>query len=149
MVRGGDGGSHFGRNASLNKSLRFGSEKEEKRMSKINKLAKDLQDKDFEAKVAQSKGLVLVDFWAEWCGPCKVVGPIVEDLAEAHQGSVQVYKLDVDENPESPTRFNIRGIPTVILFKDGVVVDQIVGSQPREVFERAIQNHVAHEKESI
>ena len=109
----------------------------------MSKSSHSLLDSDFDQKVTNSKGLVLVDFWAEWCGPCKVVGPIIDGLAETHKDSLQVYKMDVDENPGTPTRFHIRGIPTVILFKDGKVVDQIVGSYPREVFEKTIQGHLS------
>jgi thioredoxin 1 len=109
----------------------------------MSKEASQLQDKDFDLKVTQSKGLVLVDFWAEWCGPCKVVGPIIDGIAEDHGDSVKVFKMDVDSNPDTPTRFHIRGIPTVILFKDGLPVEQIVGSYPREVFEKAVEGHLA------
>jgi thioredoxin 1 len=109
----------------------------------MTKIASQLQDQDFDSKVTQSKGLVLVDFWAEWCGPCKVVGPIIDGIAENLGGAVQVFKMDVDSNPNTPTRFHIRGIPTVILFKDGQPVEQIVGSYPREVFEKTIQGHLA------
>jgi thioredoxin 1 len=107
-----------------------------------SKEALQVQDKDFESKVTNSKGLVLVDFWAEWCGPCKVVGPIIDGIAENMGDAVQVYKMDVDSNPDTPTRFHIRGIPTVILFKDGLPVEQIVGSYPKEVFEKAVQGHL-------
>jgi thioredoxin 1 len=109
----------------------------------MSKNASQLQDKDFEIKVTQSKGLVLVDFWADWCGPCKVVGPIIDEIAENLGSAVQVFKMDVDSNPETPTRFHIRGIPTIILFKDGKPVEQIVGSYPKEVFEKSIQGHLA------
>jgi thioredoxin 1 len=108
----------------------------------MSKFTHPLEDSDFESKVTHANGLVMVDFWAEWCGPCRTLAPVVEDLAKSHEGSVRVYKMDVDANPKSPTRFHIRGIPTVILFKDGVVVDQIVGNQPREVFENAIKSHL-------
>jgi thioredoxin 1 len=108
----------------------------------MSKLTQHLIDQEFDQKVTQSKGLVLVDFWADWCGPCKVVGPIVDELAERHIGAIQVYKMDVDANPETPTRFKIKGIPTVILFKDGKPVDQIVGSYPREFFEKTVQSHL-------
>ncbi len=102
----------------------------------------NLTDAEFESKVSASKGLVMVDFWAEWCGPCKVLGPVIEDLARAHVGALRVYKMDVDENQASPSALQVRGIPTVVIFKDGKVVDQIVGSLPREVFEKAIQSHL-------
>jgi thioredoxin 1 len=109
----------------------------------MTKNASQLQDKDFDSKVTNSKGLVLVDFWAEWCGPCKVVGPIIDGIAENLGNQVQVFKMDVDTNPNTPTRFHIRGIPTVILFKDGLPVEQIVGSYPREVFEKSIRSHLS------
>jgi thioredoxin 1 len=96
-----------------------------------------LMDSEFQTKITESKGLALVDFWAEWCGPCRVVGPIIDTIAEANP-AVKVYKMDVDQNPETPVRFGIRGIPTVIVFKDGKPVEQIVGSHPRERFEKAI-----------
>jgi thioredoxin 1 len=108
----------------------------------MSKFTHALKDGDFESKVTKSKGLVMVDFWAEWCGPCRTLAPVVEDLAKVHEGSIQVYKMDVDSNPQSPTRFHIRSIPTVMLFKGGVVVDQIVGNQPREVFENAIKKNL-------
>jgi thioredoxin 1 len=108
----------------------------------MSKFTHSLADGDFDSKVMKSKGLVMVDFWAEWCGPCRTLAPVVEDLAKTHEGSVQVYKMDVDSNPQAPTRFHIRSIPTVMLFKDGVVVDQIVGNQPREVFENAIKSNL-------
>jgi thioredoxin 1 len=108
----------------------------------VSHLTQSLQDGEFESKVSQSKGLVLVDFWAEWCGPCKTISPILEELAKSHQGTVQVYKMDVDENPKTPSQFHIRGIPTVILFKDGKRVDQIIGSHSKEAFERAIQTYL-------
>ncbi len=108
----------------------------------MSKHTRNLLDQEFDQKVTQSKGLVLVDFWADWCGPCKVLGPVIEGLAEQHTGSVEVYKMDVDANPATPSRFKIRGIPTVILFKDGKPIEQLVGNYPREVFEEAIQNHL-------
>jgi thioredoxin 1 len=109
----------------------------------MSKSVHALKDIEFKEKIAESKGLALIDFWAEWCGPCRVVGPIIDAVAEAHPDTVRVYKMNVDENPKTPAQFNIRGIPTVIIFKDGKVVDQIVGSQPREVFEQAIRTHLA------
>jgi thioredoxin 1 len=108
----------------------------------MSQLTHNLSDEEFESKVSHSKGLVLVDFWAEWCGPCRVIGPIINELASEHQGELQVFKMDVDENPKTPTQFHVRGIPTVILFKDGKPVDQIVGSHPKDAFVKAIQSHI-------
>lgn len=88
-----------------------------------------------------SKGLTLVDFWAEWCGPCKALGPTIDQIAEDYQEKVTVAKIDIDANPNIPGKFGIRGIPTVILFKDGAQVDIMVGNSPqkiREMVENAV-----------
>jgi thioredoxin 1 len=99
-------------------------------------------DANFESDVLKSGQLTMVDFWAEWCGPCRMLAPTIDAVADQFQGKVKVYKMNVDENPETPTRFHIRGIPTVILFRNGQVVDQLVGNQPKDVFLQAIQKHV-------
>jgi len=98
-------------------------------------------DASFEQEVLKSDTPVLVDFWAEWCGPCRQLGPVIEALADEYQGKIKVYKMNVDENPGTPTKFHIRGIPTVIFFKNGQVVDQLVGNQPRDVIKQAIAKH--------
>lgn len=90
-----------------------------------------LSDKNFASEVLQSSLPVLVDFWATWCGPCRAIAPIVEDLAKEFSGRVKMTKLNVDENPSTPGQYGVRGIPTLILFKEGKVLDQIVGSVPR------------------
>jgi len=104
-------------------------------------LTRSLTDDQFDKEVLQSKGLTLVDFWAEWCGPCKVLGPTIDAIAREREGSLNVFKLDVDSNPDAPTRYHIRGIPTVLFFKDGKLVDQLVGALPREVFLKTIEKH--------
>lgn len=85
----------------------------------------------FEKVVIQSPDLVMVDFWATWCGPCKIVAPVVEELAHEYEGRVNFAKVNTDENPDIASRYNIRGIPTLIFFKDGKVLDQIVGAVPK------------------
>jgi len=88
-------------------------------------------DADFGRQVEEAPGLVLVDFWAEWCGPCRAVGPVLEQLAGDYAGKVKVLKLDTDANPETAARFNIRSIPAMLLFKDGRHVDTVIGADPR------------------
>lgn len=84
-------------------------------------------DNSFENEVVESKIPVLVDFWAQWCGPCKAIAPLLEELAEKYEGKVKIVKLDVDHNPSTPPKFGVRGIPTLILFKDGLVKATQVG----------------------
>ncbi len=85
----------------------------------------------FEKVVIQASNLVMVDFWATWCGPCKIVAPVVEELAQEYAEKVNFAKVNTDENPDLASRFNIRGIPTLIFFKDGKVLDQVVGAVPK------------------
>ena len=93
--------------------------------------ALEVTDDSFASEVLNSELPVLVDFWAEWCGPCKMVSPIVEELSNEYNGKVKVSKLDVDSNPQTATNYGIRGIPTLLMFKDGSAVDQIVGAVPK------------------
>ena len=89
------------------------------------------------------QGVTLVDFWAVWCGPCRAVAPIVEQLADDYAGQLTVGKLDVDNNPRTAAQFNVRSIPTILFFKEGTVVDQVIGAVPRGVLEAKIKQHLA------
>ncbi len=88
-------------------------------------------DANFVSEVLGSNLPAVVDFWAEWCGPCRAIGPLVEQIAEEHQGKIKVFKMNVDENPNTPAQYGVRGIPTLILVKNGKVIDQLVGAVPK------------------
>ena len=98
-------------------------------------------DSTFDAEVLNSEKPVVVDFWAEWCGPCKLVAPILEEIAGANP-QIKIVKLNVDENPNTAVKFQIRGIPAVMLFKGGQIVDAVVGLQPKDAFKQAIDKHL-------
>ena len=91
------------------------------------------KDIDFENDVLYSSKLILVDFWAEWCGPCKQIGPILEEIAQEKKDILKVIKLNIDENPLTPQKYGVQGIPTLMLFKDGKLIDSKVGSMPKSV----------------
>jgi len=99
-------------------------------------------DNTFGAEVEQQKGLVLVDFWATWCGPCRMVAPIMEQIAGQYAGKVKVTKLDVDANQKTAMRFNVRSIPSILFFKDGAHVDTLVGAYPKPAFDDKIRQHI-------
>ncbi len=100
--------------------------------------AVELTDNSFEDEVTKSDKPVLVDFWAEWCGPCRMVSPIVDELAGEYEGKLKVGKVDVDSNPETSMKYGIRSIPTLLIFKNGEVVDQIVGAVPKAQLKKQV-----------
>lgn len=98
-----------------------------------------ITDENFDAEIINSELPAIVDFWAEWCGPCRMVSPMVEELAKEYEGKIKVAKMDVDQNRETPTRFGIRNIPTLILFKGGEVAHTIIGAQPKTSIEEELK----------
>lgn len=98
----------------------------------------EVTDNNFTKEVLESKEVVVVDFWASWCGPCKMIAPIVEELAREYEGKVKIGKLNVDDNPSTASNFGIRSIPTLLVFKEGKVQDQIIGAQPKEAIKSKI-----------
>lgn len=102
----------------------------------------DVTDANFEQEVLQADRPVLVDFWAEWCAPCRAIAPIVKELASEHEGKLKVVKVDVDQSPQSAAKFGVRSIPTVLLFQKGTVVGQLNGARPKSAFQELVQKAV-------
>ena len=99
-------------------------------------------DETFETEVLKHQGAVLVDFWAEWCGPCKALGPVLDGLAQEYQSKIKVVKVNVDESQNTPQQYKVRGIPTMVFFRNGQMVEQLVGNQPREAIKGIIDKVV-------
>lgn len=98
-----------------------------------------ITDEDFDQEVIRSTIPVLVDFWAAWCGPCKMIAPVLEELAKEYSGRIKIVKMNVDENMETPNNFSVRSIPTLILYKDGSEIDRMVGVVPKSTLEEMIK----------
>ena len=102
----------------------------------------EVNDSNFDQDVLKSDQPVLVDFWAAWCGPCRAIAPIVDELAQHFQGKIKVGKMDVDRNSATPMRYKVTGIPTLLVFKGGQVVEQLVGYRPKEAIQQALEKHI-------
>jgi thioredoxin 1 len=103
-------------------------------------MALELTDLNFQETINNTKQPVMVDFWAEWCGPCRMIAPVVKELSEEYEGKAIIGKLDVDSNPEITTQFNIRNIPTILFFKNGQVVDKQVGAVPKNILKEKLDS---------
>jgi thioredoxin len=115
--------------------------KHKEKKQEMNDKPIHVTDKDFDQVVSKNP-LVLIDFWAAWCGPCRALAPTIEELAQEHADKVLVGKLNVDENPETAERFQVQSIPTVLIMKDGCEVDRIVGCVPKSNIENALKKHL-------
>lgn len=107
-------------------------------------MAKEVTDETFEKEIEQAKFPSMVDFWAPWCGPCQITGPLIEEIAKEYEGKAIVGKLEVDHNPATASKFNVMSIPTVLYFKEGKVVDSAVGAQGKEVYKEKLEKLLAY-----
>ena len=102
----------------------------------------EVTDQNFEAEILQSDQPAVVDFWAEWCAPCRAIAPVVEELAGEYDGKIKIVKMNVDENPSTPAKYGVRAIPTILAFSKGQVVEQVTGARPRAAFEDMVKKLV-------
>ncbi len=105
-------------------------------------MAKEFTDSNFKTDVLETDKLSVIDFWAEWCGPCRAIGPVIEELAKEYDGKVNIGKVNVDNNPEVSTTYGITSIPAILFVKSGKVVDKLVGAQPKSNFVKKIEQHM-------
>ena len=105
-------------------------------------MAKEFNDSNFQTEVLDSNQLSMIDFWAEWCGPCRAIGPVVEELSREFEGRVNIGKVNVDHNPQLSMNYGITSIPAILFIKNGQVVDKLVGAQPKHNFVKKIETHL-------
>ena len=105
-------------------------------------MLKEITDANFENDVLKAEGPVLVDFWAPWCGPCKMIAPVIEELSQDMEGKAKFFKINVDENPDIASKYRISSIPNIMVFKNGEVVENMVGFRPKQEFENVIVKHI-------
>lgn len=106
-------------------------------------MAFELTDTNFQEEVLDKKGLTVIDFWAEWCGPCKMISPIIEELSKDYEGKALIGKVNVDDNPDLSVKYGIRSIPTILFLKDGEIVDKLVGATSKQVLAGKVDQHLS------
>jgi thioredoxin 1 len=118
------------------------NKEQQQKLKKVNTMAKEFNDSNFQSDVLASEKLTVVDFWAEWCGPCRAIGPVIEELSKEYDGKVNIGKVNVDNNPQVSMNYGITSIPAILFIKGGQVVDKLVGAQPKGNFVKKIEAHI-------